>query len=75
MENRTFLLSPTDEVVTEMDNAAFVCVPVNASLMPSWSPSDGANNFYLLVQDVINANNVSCIIDSGSVDVILTVQG
>ena len=62
-----------------MDTAAFVCVPVNATLMPSWSPSDGvmlgANNVYLLVLNVISDNNVSCTIDGDSVDVTLTLQG
>ncbi|XP_065905337.1 hemicentin-1-like isoform X3 [Dysidea avara] len=78
MENRTFLLSPTDEVVTEMDTTAFVCVPVNSTLMPSWSPSDGVmlgmSNTYLLVLNVTSDNVVSCTIDGDTVNVTLTVQ-
>ena len=80
MENRTILLSPTDEIITEMDSAAFVCVPVNATMMPSWSPSDGSvmlgtGNISLLILMVTSNATISCTVGSETVEVTVTVQG
>ena len=56
-----------------MDTAAFVCVPVDSTLMPSWSPCDGVmlgmDSTYLLVLNVTSDDVVSCTIDNNTVDI------
>lgn len=78
-DNRTFLLTPSDEVVTEMDTAAFVCVPANASLQTMWSnhpnSDSGTNNFYLTITNVTENATVMCTVDVETVDASLVVQG
>ena len=77
-DNRTFLLTPSNEVVTEMDTAAFVCVPANASLQTIWSnhPNsvNGINNFYLTITNVTENATVMCTVDVETV-ASLVVQG
>ena len=82
-DNRTFLLTPSNEIVTEMDTAAFVCIPANVLVAPSWStiPNSsfptiiGASNFFLTITNAAENVTVSCIGNGNTVSASLVVQG
>lgn len=78
-DNRTFLIMPSDELITQMDTVAFVCVPSNTSVEPIWSdnPSSsiGPNNFTLTITNVMENTSVLCIIGDETVNASITVQG
>ena len=78
-DNRTFLLTPSDDTVTEMDTAAYVCVPANTLIQAIWSAHAnsiiGTNNFTLTITNVTENATVSCTVDSNTISASLTVQG
>ena len=78
-DNRTFLIMPSDELITQMDTAAFVCVPSNTSVQAIWSdiPSSyiGTNNFTLIITNVMENTSVMCTIGDEIVNASITVQG
>ena len=78
-DNRTILLTPSNEIVTEMDVAAFVCVPANSSIQPMWSYvpnfAIGTNNFYLTVSNVTKNATIMCTVDVETANASLVVQG
>ena len=75
--NITFLLRPSNEVITQTDTAAFVCVAANSSVEATWSshPNSINNTFYLIVTNVMENTTVSCSIDGESSNASITVQG
>ena len=78
-DNRTFLLTPSNVTVTQMDTAVFVCVPANISLQATWSDHDSSvtrtNNFSLTIRNVMENATILCTIDSETASASLTVQG
>ena len=80
-DNRTFLLTPSNEVITQMDTAAFVCVAANSSVEATWSSVStsavniGNNTFYLVLNNVMENASVSCTIEGESVIASIIVQG
>ena len=59
-----------------MDTAAFVCIPANASIQVTWSVSvSGANNFYLIIENVAENTTVTCTVDGETTSASLLVQG
>ena len=78
-DNRTILLTPSNEIVTEMDTAAFVCVPANSSIQVMWSDVPnfviGANTFYLTVSNVTENATIMCTVDVETANASLVVQG
>ena len=75
-----FLLSPSNKTITEMDRAAFACVPADSMFQISWLTSfpsfiTGPNNYYLLVENVERTLPISCSINGTIASSILTVQG
>ena len=63
----------------EMDTAAFVCIPANISLQATWSDHcgsvSGANNFYLIIENVEQNTAVACTVDGKITSASLLVQG
>ena len=78
-DNRTFLIMPSDEIITQMDTAVFVCVPSNTSVQATWSdhPNSfiGINNFSLTVRNIMENTTVMCTISDETVIASITVQG
>ena len=78
-DGRTFLVKPSNEIITQMDTAVFVCIPANTSVQASWSDyptsSIGANNFYLTVTNVMENTTVMCTIGDITVSASIIVQG
>ena len=62
-----------------MDTAAFVCIPANTSIQATWSDHSGsftgANNFYLIIENVEQNTTVTCTVDGETKSAFLLVQG
>ena len=78
-DNRTFLIMPSDELITQMDTAAFVCVPSNTSVEAVWSDNPnsviGTNNFTLTITNVMDNTSVLCTVGDETANASVTVQG
>ena len=78
-DDRTFLIVPSDEIITQMDTAVFVCVPSNTSVQATWSDHPSSfieiNNFSLTVRNVMENITVMCTIGDATVIASITVQG
>ena len=74
------LLSPSNKTITEMDRAAFVCVPESSMFQASWlsdfpSFTTGPDNYYLVVENVERTLPVTCSVNVINTTATLTVQG
>lgn len=62
-----------------MDTAAFVCIPADMSVQPTWSihgdSSMGANNFYMNIMNVAANTTVMCTVNDNVTTATLVVQG
>jgi len=73
-----FLLTPSDAEVTEMDAAAFVCVPSEGEAMWMFDTLDttiGPNAYFINITNVVFSSTILCTTNDNSSSANLTVQG